>query len=336
MTTEVIKLHFNTPLHIGSGKEELDKSSLVYHSDALKSAIYALGIPFYPEWENESTFFDGFRISSCFPYYRDELFLPKPFGLMQLDFDNNEDDVQRDKVRKKSKKVVYLSADVFRRWSDNPQQPVSIDENTISFDGTFIFSDKENVATIYKSEVQQRVKVNVENEESSRPFYIDRLYFTPEAGLYFIIQFENEKIKKQVLQSLHLLGDFGIGTDRTVGNGLFSFDEKDDIKSYELPDKNILNKRINLGLYLPKKEEIRQINLNNSSWQLIKRGGYMAGSSEDDFKHLRKNNIYFFSEGSVFNTENKLNGKYVDLRPDWNEGKLHPVWRDGQPVFINL
>ncbi len=89
-------------------------------------------------------------------------------------------------------------------------------------------------------------------------------------------------------------------------------------------------------MYLPTREELKEIDLDNSSWQLIKRGGYMAASSSNDFRTLRKNNIYFFTEGSAFDTPLNLKGKYADLKPQWNEGQMHPVWRDGQPIFIEV
>lgn len=333
---EIIKLHFKTPLHIGSGKDELDKSALVYHSDSLKSALYATGLPFFSSWEDQSNFFSEFNISSCFPYLNDELFLPRPFGLMRLKFWKNDVATENDKIGKKAKKIAYLANGIFKKWAEDPNQELDFDEKNISSDGSFIFSDIDKVGIIYQSQVQQRVKVSLKNDENSRPFYIDRIYFTAKGGLYFIAQFKNESIRRQVLQALHLLGDIGIGTDRTVGNGLFTFNEREDILPYEMPGKKKLDKKVNLGLYIPKKDEINKIDLSNSSWQLIKRGGYMAGSSNEAFRHLRKNNIYFFSEGSSFYTKEELNGKCVDLRPDWNDESLHPLWRDGQSLFMNL
>ena len=53
---KAIKLHFTTPVHFGRGREEPDKSELIYHSDSLKSAIYSIGVHFFEEWKNEKKF----------------------------------------------------------------------------------------------------------------------------------------------------------------------------------------------------------------------------------------------------------------------------------------
>ena len=132
---------------------------------------------------------------------------------------------------------------------------------------------------------------------------------------------------------MKLMGSFGIGTDRTVGNGLFDFDESQHLGKITLnvPFENAF---ACLGLYLPTQQEIKQINLDNSSWGVQKRGGYIAGSGYDKFKHLLKNEIYMFTEGSVFESLDNLHGRFIDLRPDWNDSDIHSVWRCGQPLFI--
>jgi CRISPR-associated protein Csm4 len=75
---KAIKLRFSSPVHFGRGREELDKSELVYHSDSMKSALYAVGLSMFSEWKDEKRFHNSFRISSCFPYAKDEYFLPRP------------------------------------------------------------------------------------------------------------------------------------------------------------------------------------------------------------------------------------------------------------------
>lgn len=333
MPIEAVKLHFDSPLHIGSGMEELDKTTVIYSSDALKSALFSAGLAFYPEWEiNPESFFNNFRISSCFPYCGEDLFLPRPIGLMKFTYGNEKED---DKSRKQSKKISFLSLDLVQKWVKNQETELFIDKNCISPDGNFVFSIPQNVKSIYQNEVQQRVSVSLK-DGGSTPFYLGRIYFEQDAGLYFLLECNNEKLKQKLFNTLQLLGDLGIGTDRTVGNGLFSINEKEDVLPIQLPDSNNLSKKISLGLYLPRRDEIEKINFDRSSWNITKRGGFIAGSSIESMRHLRKNNIYFFTEGSAFHVEGPLKGKFVDLKPDWNDENLHPVWRDGRPIFINL
>lgn len=333
MSLNAIKLHFHSPLHIGNDKEEMDKASLIYHSDALKSALFSLGIQQYPEWaENPNSFFNGFKISSCYPFCGDELFLPRPAGLMKFTYGST---VKDETNRKQSKKIGYLSINLVSKWAKTPNDMMRIDDVNISPDGEFVFEKPENVQHIYQHEVQQRVTIDIENGGST-PFYLDRIYFEKNAGLYFLLECTDEVLKKKLFEMLHLLGESGIGTDRTVGNGLFSFNENNDVQLINLPSGNILQKKINLGLYLPEKTEIEKINFDNSSWNIMKRGGFIAAASNEEMGSLRKKNIYFFTEGSAFNTQAALNGKFVDLQPEWNEEGIHPVWRDGQPVFMSI
>jgi hypothetical protein len=60
----------------------------------------------------------------------------------------------------------------------------------------------------------------------------------------------------------------------------------------------------------------------------------MAGSTEEKFRHLRKKSIYMFGVGSVFPTKETLDGKVVDLTPEWNDKRMHSVFRSGKPFYL--
>lgn len=335
MTVEAIRLHFSSPLHIGRGATELDKTDAIYHSDALKSALYAVGLPYFSEWETApDAFFNAFCISSAFPFCGDELFLPKPYSQMQFRFANTAEE----KEAKKAKRISFISASLFQQWAKVPEEPVSVQEAQVSPGGNYLFNPTNKAKAFLHAEVQQRVQVSAQGDadNDTRPFYFDRLYFEENSGLYFLAHFHNETIRHQVLRVLTLLGTQGIGTDRTVGNGLFNFDAAAHISNIELPEAADGNLHINLGLYLPTRNELSTVNLDESFWQLVKRGGYIAGSSYEKFLSLRKNSIYFFAEGSVFKTDILLKGRYINLKPDYNDADLHPVYRCGQPLFITI
>jgi CRISPR-associated protein Csm4 len=338
MSLEAIKLRFSTPVHLGRGLEDLDRSETVYHSDSLKSAIFAVGLAQFPHWaeDNADAFFNGFRISSCFPFSGDELFLPKPFLNIRFEFS----EVANDRQAKTGKKVSFLSLKQFEKLISVGEgaEPIKISKDVITPDGQFICENETTAKrSFFKTEVQQRVSVFLEgNDEQTRPFYMDRLYFEKDCGLYFLVDFRgNTELRNQVLQTLRLLGDLGIGTDRTVGNGLFDFDQNRDVQSVEIKTVGKHQKQMNLGLYLPKEKELKEIKLDQSHWSLLKRGGYMGGTSNDEFLSLRKKSLYFFGEGSVFESETPLIGKKEYIKPDWNL-PMHPVWRDGQCLFITI
>ena len=91
-----------------------------------------------------------------------------------------------------------------------------------------------------------------------------------------------------------------------------------------------------LSLYIPTEGELGLLNLPESKYELVLRGGYMAGSNEEDFKHLRKKSVYALSVGSIFPTMAKLSGKIVDLKPAWNDERMHPVYRSGKPFLVPI
>lgn len=341
---KAIKLRFTTPVHLGRGREELDKTELVYHSDSLKSALYAIGLPMFEDWKNEHNFFSAFRISSCFPFAKDEFFLPKPQLKREITFGDTLDD----KTAKKAKKIEYFEKSVFEEYINSSNGKFEIDTAHITPDGSFVCRDESTFTktsdkgiktkySFYKTEVQQRVSVPNEWEsEESKPFYIDRIYFEKDCGFYFLAEFDNDAIEKQVLQTLKLLGENGIGTDKTVGNGLFEFNTVADVSDFNFDITIKKSQHIALGLFLPTKEEHSSICFDKSAWSLLKRGGFMAGSEIEEFRHLRKKSIYMFGEGSVLDSSKTLIGKYENLAPAWNDEKMHPVWRDGQSLMLKI
>jgi hypothetical protein len=62
----------------------------------------------------------------------------------------------------------------------------------------------------------------------------------------------------------------------------------------------------------------------------------MAGSQDESLRHLRKRSIYVFDTGSVFRTTLPLKGKVVDLKPEWNDPRMHTVYRSRKPFFIPI
>lgn len=342
---KAFKLRFTTPLHFGRGREELDKSELIYHSDSLRSALFSIGLQLFEEWEQKEIFFDGFRISSCFPYAKDELFLPKPVMKKELNIVN----VDNDKVSKVIKRIDFLERSIFENYLTKEEDITDIDFENITPDGIFICRDKETYIfsengvkikkPFFKTEIQQRVQIPLPgtNDQNSRPFNIDRIFFEKDCGLYFIAEFKDEMIEQQVSTALKILGANGIGTDRTVGNGLFEFDEeKDVISDFKINTSFNNSAYISLGLFLPSQEDHKEIDFTRSSWNLIKRGGYMGGSSFEKFARLRKRSVYMFAEGSILKSNIELKGKVEDLKPNWNDNEMHSVWRDGQCIMLKI
>lgn len=72
--------------------------------------------------------------------------------------------------------------------------------------------------------------------------------------------------------------------------------------------------------------------LIKSKYTLVQRGGFIAGTTINEFWHLRKKSIYMFTEASLFSSD-LLSGKIENVRPDWNDKLLHPVYKDGRVLL---
>jgi CRISPR type III-A-associated RAMP protein Csm4 len=164
-------------------------------------------------------------------------------------------------------------------------------------------------------------------------YYIDRYYFHEKAGLYAIVQFDYDETKEKVLAALRLLADEGLGTDRNVGHGKFEFSL--DTLSVNLPDQASYG--INLGMYCPKgKKEWEgyiEYNLPNSraGYSLVRRGGWMS----EPRNTWRKRSVYMALPGGVFKTNGiQMAGTVINLEPTSEVNTGHPVWRNGQSIFL--
>ena len=167
----------------------------------------------------------------------------------------------------------------------------------------------------------------------AEPFFFDWTYYQENAGLYCLLNAHDTMIG-ELLDLFQLLGENGLGTDKNVGGGKFEVDRNTERVNFDFVES--ANASMLLSLYIPTEQEVDLLKLHDSSYELTLRGGYMAGSHEEDFRHLWKKSVYAFSVGSIFPTTAKLCGKIVDLKPSWNDERIHSVYRSGKPFFVPI
>lgn len=319
---DCVKLHFSSPLHLSRGREQFDKSARLLHSDTLAAALFMaarhLGAP-----EDEAlALLDALRLSSAFPFWEEEYFFPKP--MVPLPFDLKAEPVE--KQGKYFKNIRFLGKSWFEKTLH--AEHADIDRERHLMEKAFL--SEYRVDKVFRSEVMQRVTISPDYSEDARPFYAERLYFGAKAGLFVLVQWQDDAPKALFQSAFRLLGDLGIGTDRSVGNGFFEPVFND--LSLRVPETAA--HQCSLGLYLPAENEITGDDLDQSAWSLIKRGGYLAGAADPDHITLRKRSVFMFEEGAVFPNRPRM-GKRVDLKPAW-QGLEHAVWREGRPIFVPI
>ncbi|MEA3494436.1 MAG: type III-A CRISPR-associated RAMP protein Csm4 [Bacteroidota bacterium] len=327
LSFELVKLKFTSPLHLSRGQTDFyDKSETIIHSDTIKSALFSCAKVLFQESITKD-FLESFLISSAFPFNEDDYFFPKPISDIPLRINDIKG---KAKENKKLKKLDFLNKYFFEK-TINADEFFDVSKNNFSKNGKFLVKENQQV-NIFESEVQQRLVMPKGEEDNPTPYYVDRLFFRNNTGLYFLLKANDNKIRNVIIDSLELLSQQGIGTDRNVGNGQFDFELVKDFK-INVPDKS--NSQMTLSLFLPQNHEISDDTLKNSRYQLLKRGGYISSPENMDILTFRKKSVYMFKEASVFPLK-KLQGKILDLKPDNVQGLNHEIWRDGKAIFIPL
>lgn len=316
MTVHVYKLQFTAPLHVSSNGSSYEDAESLIHSDTLYSALCTVAAQLYAEEEWKKVFLNKdhcrIRISSTFPFFKESLFLPKPFSFSPKGFNQWEYAIQ-----KSWKKVAYLSWEAFQNIIVEEQE---IDYKNISdhiFSGAY-FLPTESMPqgrVLYAFREVPRVTLDRVSNSSTLFFYGD-ITFLKDAGLYFLCEFADEEAKVFLESSLRLLGDTGIGGDRTVGKGLFEVKAE----SKQLPVTDEGNANLLLSLYTPKTEEISFLDTKKSYYQIKTRQGWVSN------KTFRRQTIRAFTEGSVM----------VTMKNEKIEGRLHevlPISFCGHPIY---
>lgn len=317
----IIKLCNLSPLHIGTGNEAYEVSSTDLQSDTLSAALASVRAS-HGKTDDLQTFMESFSLSCAFPYSGNQYFFPKPQGRIDVVVRGKEEH----EYRKKLKKLKYVN---FADWCSIIEgDRLEIDENQLQ--KVFLTQADGQFALPNKSQVNQRVSVSRDGMEDASPFFFEWTYFSDNCGLFCLLDAKTSEIQKEVLDLFKELGEIGVGTDKSVGGGKFTVD----VDEKEFPHVDNPSAQMILSLYIPTEEELSQLNLQDSMYSLIKRGGYMAGSTNPNFMHLYKKQIYMFSCASVFCTKAPIKGKIVDLKPERNAAEMHSVFRSGMPIVI--
>lgn len=325
-TFSVIKLKNLSPIHVGMGRETTYNSAHTIHSDTLSAALAAMRVQIKGA-EGVKEFMESFRISSAFPFWKEHLYLPKPQGRLNI----TVKDRAENQIRKTLKGIQYIENTIWNKIVKGEE--IEIEENQIQRNLLSASIMKDVNTTIFQSQVNERVSVPRADKQEATPFFFEWDYYNKDAGLYVLTDAKGE-LFDEIFEYFSLLGEQGIGTDKNVGGGKFVVEKGVTLELGETPGN--CNAQLLLSLFIPDEQELKLLNLDNSTYSILLRGGFMAGSNQEHLRHLHKKSIYMFSVGSVFKTNERLNGRIVDLRPEWNTIEMHPVFRSGRPLSIPI
>ena len=326
---QIFKLKFKSPLHINTMRDDSGYSLKTIHSDTLYAAIISCLAKTGVEIPDNGDL--GFTVSSLFPFYQKGeeeciYFMPMPLQakLPQLK------DVSKAKT---IKKIQWIDSNIYGKVLSGENIFDGTSEYFADIHGSYLtnydLSSIENEFIV--SEISQRVKIESRiGEKDALPYYVDRVTFKDNAGLFFLVEGDASLLEK----GLNILSNEGLGTDRNVGFGYFEFSKS--TLSIELPPK--ADELISLSVFIPESPEQLNDLLKSDyvAYDFNRRGGWITNYP---YQTLRKNAIYAFMPGSVFAFPNINNvmaiGKMVDLRPG-NFNISHPIWRCGKSIVLPI
>lgn len=315
MDVLLVKMRFRGNLHLGEISNLMTYTSDIIHCDTLFSAIinvYSLifGLDKTNLFlENVIANPDFFRISSAFFYYndgaKDVLLVPKPLGI-SISNSNDSNDSNNSYDYKRFKKLKFIPLDFLLNGDlkllfnfldildikKSNMEKTNMDKRSI-----------EKKSVLYKEEERPRVSIDrVTN--SSNIYYISSISFPEGVGMWFFMIVDNA-VLEEIKTVIRVLGDEGIGGERTYGFGLF----EPSFENYSIPDYDS-NKYYNTSLSLvnPSQDEVNMVKY----YSIITRKGYIYSAYIND---VRYGSINVFSEGSVFS--DKVNGRILDVTPDF-------------------
>lgn len=313
----IIKLKNISPLHIGKGKDFYDTLFDDVLSDMLSAALASVRVNIKGKTDDVESFMDSFCLSSAFPFYKEEYYLPKPKGRISIGID--------EKHRKKLKKIKYVEKSIFER--------IYIQGETVSADNSQLCDElltrkplAEDEILSKKGEVE-RVFVPRDGGSDAMPYFFEFKYYAADAGLYCMTDAKDE-LFAELVELFTDLGQQGIGSDKNVGCGHF------DVEAGTIEIADVASDdKLMLSMYIPTREELAAIDLDKSSYQMMLRGGYMAGSENESGRQYLKKAVYMMESSSLLHCPQELHGRIVNLRNNFSK---HDIFRSGKAFYLPI
>lgn len=303
MATKVFKLKFETPVHFG--KKRLSDSEKTIASDTLFSAIFIEALLLKADLE---LLLNELLLSDTFPYFEDELYLPKPL----LSVKTQHDDIDY----KALKKIQYIPVLRYQDFIKGNLSSVEIKE----------LSERLALGSYSMHTKVSLINVGTDGSGDSEPYSVGTFSYNPDAGLYFIAE-GSAKSLDQLTTIMDSLQYSGLGGKRSAGYGRFSYTYTKD-SSLENLLATSGNTFILLSTARGTETELKESS-SNGRFILKKRTGFIQ-SIDFEQQLVKKKDFYSFIPGSVF--KDKFAGAIYEV----GENGAHPVYRNAKAMWLEV
>jgi CRISPR-associated protein Csm4 len=166
----------------------------------------------------------SFAVSSCFPLIAGRFYFPVPAGALDkvMDAVAHMETGQLPFDLKDLKKIRYLSENLFRKVMAGKDLDLTDFEKLSVFPPPARSAQEENLQdVVLKTAQRPRVAVDqvVGGVQEGAFFHCTDQFFGKDAGMFFLASFDDLKTRELFDGGLRLLGDSGLGADRSEGRG---------------------------------------------------------------------------------------------------------------------
>ena len=304
----LVKLIFKRAFAVSSGEEE---PAGIIHSDTLFSSIINEWVKMYPNRSIDDMVLSlnsgkpFFKISSAFPFFYSDYYLPTPIGTDEL-------------YREKLKDVTFLELHDFLELAEGNHEKIRKKTFGKKYDFIIPFT-------------APRVSID-RITTASNPYYISGWSMKEGGGLYFLVDLKNKSVEDELLFCIKMLGETGIGADKSAGFGTFKSEiiQIDNVSEWvELfkERRGGSTAYYSLCLCCPADNEEAKEAL---SYHILSRKGWIYSTSTP--KQIKRRECRMFAEGSLF--KRPIKGKIADVTPsDFTD---HKIYRYGLRMMIQI
>lgn len=324
MTVYYVTLEPRGAFHLGERGIGYEETSELVHADTLFGALCAVWSLLYgdaavsadllpdgsPDWR------PPFLVSSAFPRAGPVRFYPKPL------LPPPDGDVRR------WKDVEWVSEAVFRAWlEDKPvPQPVFVHGGEVALTGPereaalAELPSRDPEIPYWKVVRVPRVTLDAASN-ASELWHFGRLHFAPGCGLHLWVDLH--RLEDRFWTALRVLGDVGVGGDRSAGHGLFTVTHR----SEDPPWPRAADRFVTLSPVYPRKDQVAGLLADGCAYRLVTRTGWIGAALATPY---RRRAVRLIAEGSVLaGSSDGLWGSLVDVTPDAVPDLPHRVYRWG-------
>lgn len=334
MKTYLYHLEFRAGAHFGRQGIGLEETGETLASDSLMSGLLN-SFAMMGEIEEVLDELMGLRppfvLSSLFPFGPDSdngerriYALPRPLTSPPV-----KDSTLLQRLGKDLKRTRYLQPQDVPRWLDG--KPLTGEDLQLIRERARTLAqawDAESQEGWFVNQLRPRVTLD-QISQNSAIWWCGVVYFRREAGLYGLVRIQNDDWRKRLEGAFRLLGEMGVGGERTYGLGSFRFDgfvPLEDAWGRVQPGQEC-GPCVLLSRYAPTAEELGRLRETLVAWDTEESRGFVVSGRHAT--SLKRKRLRFFTEGSV--ATHPLKGRMVDVTPELGPdlGLAHRVYRSG-------